>query len=348
MAYNEEARIAGVLESILAQSFGEFALLIHDNKSTDSTLDVCRDFALRDTRVSINEGAFNVGALINGYRTRCGYRAKYISIRSSNDLMHPDYYAKAIALLEQDPLVGLAYSHGSEFSDDITTAVPAPDGFKIDTRNMDGLNSALEVMQRYTSPFSLWGVCRRNILEMCRPYQFSHGGDHIFIAEMSLYGAVAPVDGRLDFRYVPKADARGAIAANADSQLEEHVRGIAKTSLFYGVKQHMPFTDLIWGHIEMFSLARVDDVLKSNLIVMGVEMLKARFSPFLTDEAARFVVGINQILDGFKDVLIRQNPNLFMWLQKIKKELDKIKFLDTYPLVGLVELESRVSQLMNG
>ena len=43
-AYNRERYIASSIESVLAQTFGDFELLITDNCSTDGTLEIARSY----------------------------------------------------------------------------------------------------------------------------------------------------------------------------------------------------------------------------------------------------------------------------------------------------------------
>lgn len=344
--YNEEINIKNAISDILAQSFSNYRLTIHDNKSTDRTLDLCREMAATDPRISINEGPLNVGAVMNGFRMRCAYDSKYIVFRSANDRIHPDYFRETVGLLEADSSVALAYSHGMEFRDDLTTAEPSPEGFMIDTRGMDPFASAVEVMQRYTTSFSLWGVCRRTAFEACRLYQFSYGADHVWVAEAALYGAVAPIEGRLDYRHLPPISTQAGIVHNTKALSEEWIRGIAEQSFFYGVKQHLPFTDMAWGHVEMFSLARVDDALKQNLILAAREIFRARFLPFLTDEAARFTQGVRVILENWGSEAPLRAPNQYVWLLKARKEIDKIRFLQTADAETLCHLEDQITSVL--
>ena len=46
--YNGELFIERALESILAQTFTDFELIISDNGSTDSTQEICQNFSKKD------------------------------------------------------------------------------------------------------------------------------------------------------------------------------------------------------------------------------------------------------------------------------------------------------------
>jgi len=46
--WNGEAFLSEAIDSILAQTYGDFVLVISDNASTDSTPDICRAYAKLD------------------------------------------------------------------------------------------------------------------------------------------------------------------------------------------------------------------------------------------------------------------------------------------------------------
>jgi hypothetical protein len=338
-AYNEEGSIGPLVESVLNQTFEDFSLVIHDNASTDGTVEEVRRTAGGDPRVRLDLGSFNVGGVLNLSRCRSGDESKYIALRSANDLIHRDYFHETLALLEANPQVALAYSHGAEFQHSIQDAEPAPEALRIDTRGMSPFDSAVHVMQRYTAPFALWGVYRRPAYDACRPYQFVYGGDHVWIAEMALYGAVASIPQILDYRRRGPRDAAAGISANARSQSEEHARAITETSFFNGVKHRLPFTDMAWGHVEMFSLARIDDTLKQNLILAAREVFRTRFIQFLTHEAESFHQWLSALLATWQYGSPATQPNLYLWTLKVRREIDKIRFLQTLDTDRLAHIE---------
>lgn len=342
-AFNEEEKIGSLLDSLQKQTFSDFTVTIHDNHSTDNTLEICREVSKIDSRFLINAAPINVGALLNGYRMRCGYDAKYIAFRAANDIIHPDYFTKTIEVLENDPSVAVAYSHGYHFTDDLSKATPCPDAFKIDTRGMDKFTSAVQVMQRYTAPYCLWGVYRRSAFEACRPYQFVNGGDHIVMAEIALYGAIAPIEEQLDYRYQPPINRHDVIASHVKAQLEEYNRDIKENSFYFGLKQHLPFTDMAWGHVEMFALARVEDELKNALINASREIFKSRFQLQMQDESARFTKWIIDILENSDTSLPQSNPSLFIWLLKLRKEIDKIRFFELENIDSIKSIENYIN-----
>ena len=55
--YNGQDYLAAAIDSLLAQSFTDFELIISDNGSTDRTPEICRQYAARDKRNSLLSGS---------------------------------------------------------------------------------------------------------------------------------------------------------------------------------------------------------------------------------------------------------------------------------------------------
>lgn len=63
--YNGERFICEALDSLLAQTFTDFELIVSDNSSTDATESICRNYAEQDSRVRYIRQIENLGALRN-------------------------------------------------------------------------------------------------------------------------------------------------------------------------------------------------------------------------------------------------------------------------------------------
>ncbi|MEO5635385.1 MAG: glycosyltransferase family 2 protein, partial [Candidatus Andersenbacteria bacterium] len=59
--YNREKYIAEAIESVLAQTFQDFELIIIDDGSTDSSLDIIRKYEQRDSRIIVIQLEVNSG-----------------------------------------------------------------------------------------------------------------------------------------------------------------------------------------------------------------------------------------------------------------------------------------------
>ncbi|MBW4465642.1 MAG: glycosyltransferase [Pegethrix bostrychoides GSE-TBD4-15B] len=59
--YNGEDYLRVALDSILAQTYTDFHLVIGDNASTDATSAICQEYAARDQRISYHRHQKNLG-----------------------------------------------------------------------------------------------------------------------------------------------------------------------------------------------------------------------------------------------------------------------------------------------
>jgi glycosyltransferase involved in cell wall biosynthesis len=107
--YNGENYVAEALDSILAQDFADFELIITDNASTDSTEAICRDYARRDPRIRYHRHPRNLGAAPNynsGYELATG---EYLKWCAHDDRISANYLSECVRLLDADPQVALAF-----------------------------------------------------------------------------------------------------------------------------------------------------------------------------------------------------------------------------------------------
>lgn len=63
--YNGANYIREALDSLLAQTFADFELIISDNASTDKTAQICKEYADRDNRIIYFTQYHNIGAVAN-------------------------------------------------------------------------------------------------------------------------------------------------------------------------------------------------------------------------------------------------------------------------------------------
>jgi len=107
--YNGEKSLAQAIESILAQTYRDFELVICDNASTDHSPDICREFARRDPRVRFFQTKRNFGAARNFNRTLELARGKYFRWHAHDDVAAPTYLEKCVQTLDEHPEVALVY-----------------------------------------------------------------------------------------------------------------------------------------------------------------------------------------------------------------------------------------------
>src|SRR5690606_32073818 len=101
--YNAERYLARAIESLLAQTFDDFELIISDNASTDATQSICRRFAERDRRIRYVRQAGNRGANWNFNHVVGLARGELFKWAAADDLCRPTFLAQCIEVLDRDP-----------------------------------------------------------------------------------------------------------------------------------------------------------------------------------------------------------------------------------------------------
>ena len=106
--YNRAALLREAVESVLAQSFQEFELVISDNASQDDTQQVVSSF--RDARIRYIKHQTNVGIVRNFNWCLALANGVYVTIFHDDDIMLPSNLLLKVRALAQNPAVGFVHS----------------------------------------------------------------------------------------------------------------------------------------------------------------------------------------------------------------------------------------------
>jgi glycosyltransferase involved in cell wall biosynthesis/ubiquinone/menaquinone biosynthesis C-methylase UbiE len=105
--------IAEAIDSVLAQTFGDWELLLIDDGSSDSSKDIARDYAKRfpdRIRVHSHEGGINRGTAASRNLGMAAARGRYLAFLDSDDVYEPERLAHHVREFEQDPTVAVVIS----------------------------------------------------------------------------------------------------------------------------------------------------------------------------------------------------------------------------------------------
>jgi len=107
--YNREQYLGTAIESILAQTYHNFELIIWDDGSTDSSLAIARKYAQQDTRIQViaapHQGR---GIALKAAHTMC--KGTYTGWVDSDDLLAPRAIEETAAILDAQPEIGVVYT----------------------------------------------------------------------------------------------------------------------------------------------------------------------------------------------------------------------------------------------
>ncbi len=294
--YNSEKYLASCIESVLAQTYTGFELLLVDDCSTDTSPAICESFAARDSRVRVIRHAENrgiSGTRYDGFRASAG---EFISFIDNDDLLPRRAYEIMMADIG-DCDMSVVSSEGADGDAvkkrlaEIDAAAAGP----VKSERMSGL-SAYELLKSgrcaYGDIGGPWGkVYARQLvertLELTLPYKdslpWSYFEDCLFIP---LCYPLAPNvvlhdfpgylhrGGGLSFRTKPTPYLYGCIGAGNVVLEFYRERGFRRLYELY-IGQHLVYLQSIWWRIDRFE----DDAEKRQAYLPMIDEAFARYCP---------------------------------------------------------------------
>ena len=131
--YNRANYLAQTLDSILAQTFQDFEIIIADDGSTDNTAEVVRAYDNARIHYHLLEHGGLPAALNQGLRAA---RGKYIGRIDSDDVWLPTLLAELVPVLENDARLGIVYARAQGMdanSEPLTQLLGLPERFPGET-----------------------------------------------------------------------------------------------------------------------------------------------------------------------------------------------------------------------
>ena len=108
--YNGEPFIREALDSLLAQTFTDFELIISDNASTDMTEAICREYTIHDRRIRYVRQEENFGALANFRFVLDEAIGEYFMWAAADDVQHENFLQSLVQILDKHNQFVLASS----------------------------------------------------------------------------------------------------------------------------------------------------------------------------------------------------------------------------------------------
>ncbi len=231
--YNGANYVAEAIESVQAQTFGDFELVISDNGSTDATEDICRELAAGDSRIRYHRADTNGGAPWNFNRAVELSSGEYFKWLAHDDVIAPTYLARTVEVLRRDSEVvlchartGIIDSQGELVVDPASPAVWELQGISpdVERRRLARVRSPrpqerfLGVLLDSIRCHEVFGLVRRRAMNKTGRHHAYCSGEKVYLAEMSLLGRFHEVPEMLSFsrwhaeRFSSNASAREQFA----------------------------------------------------------------------------------------------------------------------------------------
>lgn len=190
------------IDSILAQTFEDFELIISDNASTDKTEDICREYMSQEPRIRYYRNKENLGASWNHNRTFELSNSKYFKWMSYDDIIAPEFLEKCIQILEMDRSVICSYTLTkaiNEKGEIIKTFPPKP---KFSSKKP--YERFFESICIGHPQVPVFGVIHSDIMRKTRLLGNYSSSDRTIVAELALRGKLYEINEYLFFkRYHP-------------------------------------------------------------------------------------------------------------------------------------------------
>ena len=202
--FNGENYLAEALDSLLAQTYSDFELLISDNASTDGTQEICRTYAARDRRIRFFRNKINLGAAKNFNRTFELSSGEYFKWAAHDDLCAPEYLERCVEVLDRKPSVSVCHTetiyideNGEEYLYQNIKDYDDCLDFRLSKPHKRFHDYLFRSADRWNAVF---GVIRASVLKktpLIGSYVLS---DQVLLGELTLRGEMYRVPERLFFR----------------------------------------------------------------------------------------------------------------------------------------------------
>ena len=197
--YNGAEHIAETLDSILAQTYRDFEVIVCDNASTDDTCSIVESYAARDSRIRLERNAANVGAAENynrSFRSAVGDLFRWVA---HDDLLLPSFLERCVETLDANPDVVLAFCERYVMNHDGKhMRTESPYHWYEAKQSFDRI-SFLRLMcvngVRY--PMMIFGLVRSSALRQTRLIGAYIHADLVTVAELRLRGHFSQIPERL-------------------------------------------------------------------------------------------------------------------------------------------------------
>ena len=190
--YNGEKFLERALDSILAQTYADFELIISDNASTDATEQICHAYAAKDDRIRHYRNEKNLGAARNFNYAFELSRGAYFKWAAADDLILPDYLARCVKILDSDPSVVIAFTK-TIFIDEKDNPIEGVHDAQWDLRSDAAHERFRHVIFSGSWCNVIFGLIRADALRTTRLISDYPGQDYGLLGQLSLIGKFCEV-----------------------------------------------------------------------------------------------------------------------------------------------------------
>lgn len=184
--YNGENYLAQALESLLAQTYTDFEIILSDNGSTDGTEAICRAYAARDPRIRYVRESRNRGVFWNFNRTFELSRSPLFRWTAHDDLCAPTLLQRCVEAMRERPAAVLCYPRTRIIGVDGEPKFEY--GKRLRSDAPDPARRFHEEISEDHACYHIFGLIRSDVLKRTSLMGAYAGADRNLLAELALLG----------------------------------------------------------------------------------------------------------------------------------------------------------------
>ena len=196
--YNGELYLREALESLLAQTFDDFELIVSDNCSTDSTRQICEELAAKDKRIRYYRADINHGASWNHQFVMDKSTAPYFKLAAHDDVCLPQHLEKCVEALDNNTDAVLAYTRTLMMRGDQSSMT-----FYQDEVELESVRAAIrygDLINEAPPAFPVFGVIRMQALRSIPGFDPYKASDRVVLTRLALMSRFVEIEEAL-FQY---------------------------------------------------------------------------------------------------------------------------------------------------
>ncbi|MCP3951990.1 MAG: glycosyltransferase family 2 protein [Desulfobacterales bacterium] len=182
--YNGENYLREALDSLLAQTYTDFELIISDNASNDATQAICEEFSARDRRVRYFRAELNHGASWNHTFVINKAKAPLFKLAAHDDVCLSLHLEKCVAALQENPDAVLAYTRTLMMKGTQSSMT-----YYKDEVELTAPNAALrygDLIHEAPPAFPIFGVVRLAALKRIPGFEPYKASDRVVLTRLAL------------------------------------------------------------------------------------------------------------------------------------------------------------------
>jgi glycosyltransferase involved in cell wall biosynthesis len=211
--YNGERYLEKTLDSVLAQTYTDFELVISDNGSSDRTQEICERYAAMDPRVKYHRNSKNIGIAPNFNRAYELTSGEYFKWTDYDDLLAPTFLERCVEVLDKHPNVACAFPRTKliDQNDDLIRDFEPPDDSCSPEAHIRFKSLILDP-DHIVSQVS--GLMRADLVGKTVMHGSYPCSDEVFLAHLALLGDFYEIPEFLFlYRIHPKQSTKGVLAS---------------------------------------------------------------------------------------------------------------------------------------